>query len=288
MELGDREESQNVEDDRGRGRTGLMLGGGGIVIVLIALFLGVDPQKILALLNQQQGPDAGAQVDNGPKDPAEEKIAHFAKVVFGDTERVWNAQFREMGKVYQEPTLVLYTGQVESACGEASSAVGPFYCSGDSKVYLDLSFFHEMDTKLHATGEFARAYVIAHEVGHHVQRLLGYSRRADQLRASGGRRAASQVSVRLELQADYFAGVWAYHAQQQFKNFLQEGDIESALNAANQIGDDKLQKQGTGVVRPDSFTHGTSRQRVRWFTQGFKTGDVGQAKMLFDLDYDNL
>ncbi|HEV8058347.1 MAG TPA: neutral zinc metallopeptidase [Gemmataceae bacterium] len=287
MELGDREESQNVEDERGRGRTGLVLGGGGIVIVLIALFLGVDPQKILALLNQQQGPGA-AQEENVPVDPAEEPIRHFAAVVFGDTERVWIKQFQEMGKVYQEPKLVLYSQQFPSACGEADAAVGPFYCPGDSKVYLDLSFFREMDTKLHAKGGFARAYVIAHEVGHHVQRLLGYSRRAEQLRASGTRSAASQASVRLELQADYFAGVWAYHAQQDFRHFLQEGDIESALNAANQIGDDKLQKQATGVVRPDSFTHGTSRQRVRWFTQGFKTGDVGQARLLFDLDYDKL
>jgi len=286
MKLGDREESQNVEDERGKGRTGLVLGGGGLVIVLIALFLGVDPQKLAGLIGQQQGPDA-AQRDDRPQDPAQERLAHFAKVVFGDTERVWDEQFRQMGKEYQRPVLHLFDGRVDSACGSANAQVGPFYCGGDSRVYIDLSFYRDLEQKLGAKGEFARAYVLAHEVGHHVQRLLGYSKRAEQMRASGGRAAASQASVRQELQADYLAGVWAYHAQRKF-NFLEPGDIESALNAANQIGDDKLQKDATGVVRPDSFTHGTSRQRMRWFTQGFKTGDVSQAKQLFELDYDKL
>ena len=287
MKLDDREESSNVEDERGRGRTGLVLGGGGIVVVLIALFLGVDPQKLAGLLGQQQGPGAAGQEEDKPKDPAEERLAHFAKVVFGDTERVWTELFRQMGKEYQLPVLHLFSGRVDSACGQASAAVGPFYCGGDSKVYIDLSFYRDMEEKLKAPGEFARAYVLAHEVGHHVQRLLGYSRMAEQMRASGGKAAASQSSVRLELQADYLAGVWAHHAQRKF-NFLEPGDVESALTAANQIGDDKLQKDATGVIRPDSFTHGTSKQRMRWFSQGFKTGDVSQAKLLFDLPYDKL
>jgi uncharacterized protein len=287
MKLDDREESSNVEDRQGRGRAGIALGGGGIIIILIALFFGVDPQKIMNLIGQPPAQDDQGQVDDRPKDPAQAKLEHEVKVIFGDTERVWGKQFREMGKQYPEPTLVLFTGQVQSACGNASTAVGPFYCAGDSKVYIDLSFYQDLARKLHAPGQFAQAYVIAHEVGHHVQRLLGYSRAADQMRASGGRSAESQASVRLELQADYFAGVWAHYAQEQF-NFLEPGDIESALNAANQIGDDKLQKEATGVVRPDSFTHGTSRQRARWFTQGFKTGDIAGARQLFELPYDQL
>jgi uncharacterized protein len=287
MKLGDREESSNVDDERGRGRTGIALGGGGIIVILIALFFGVDPQKIMNLIGQQPGPAGQDQVDDRPKDPAEEKLAHEVKVIFGDTERVWTKQFRAMGKEYAMPRLDLFEGRVESACGNASAAVGPFYCAGDSKVYIDLSFYRDLAHKLHAPGQFAQAYVIAHEVGHHVQRLLGYTRAADQMRASGGRSAESQASVRLELQADYFAGVWAHYAQEEFK-FLEPGDIDSALNAANQIGDDKLQKEATGVVRPDSFTHGTSRQRTRWFRQGFQTGDIAGAKQLFALPYDQL
>ena len=186
---------------------------------------------------------------------------------------------------YQKPYLVSST--IRSFCLRlADSAVGPFIVPRQ-QGYLDLSFFKDMEQKLHAPGEFARAYVIAHEVGHHVQRQLGYTREADHLRASGGRAATSQASVRMELQAEYLAGVWAYHMQKKY-SFLEPGDIESALNAASQIGDDKLQKQATGVVRPDSFTHGTSRQRVRWFSQGFRTGDVDQAKLLFSLPYNEL
>jgi predicted metalloprotease len=176
---------------------------------------------------------------------------------------------------------------VRSACGEADSAVGPFYCPGDSKVYIDLDFYRDMQKKLNAPGEFARAYVVAHEVGHHVQRLLGYSARADDARASGSEIESKHASVRLELQADYLAGVWAFHAQKKF-NYLEQGDVETALNAAFEIGDDRLQKKATGRVVPDSFTHGTSKQRQRWFMQGFKTGDVNGARALFELNYRDL
>ncbi len=285
MEWEDREESANVEDMRGRGRTGLVVGGGGLIVLIIAIFLGVDPQKIAALLGQP-GPGNQQQVDR-PTNASEDRLKQFVGVVLGDTERVWDEEFRKMGKTYQRPKLDLFDDPIPSACGMADSAVGPFYCPGDSKVYLDMSFFKEMEQKLNAPGEFARAYVIAHEVGHHVQRLLGYTRDADHLPASGGRTARSEASVRMELQADYLAGVWAHHMQKKY-NFLEQGDIESALNAASQIGDDKLQKQATGVVRPDSFTHGTSRQRVRWFSQGLRTGDVNQAKLLFSLPYNEL
>ena len=280
-----RSESENVEDRRGLGKAGLTVGGiGGVVIVVLALLFGVDPQ-LLVNLNPGQQPQGGEV--NRPVDPAEERLASFSKVVFRDTEVVWDELFQKMGKRYEKPVLVLFTGQVDSACGSADSAVGPFYCPGDSRVYIDLSFYQDMQRKLNAPGEFARAYVIAHEVGHHVQRLLGYSRRVDEARRSGSKAEANRMSVRLELQADFLAGVWAYHAQKKF-NFLEKGDIESALNAAFEIGDDRLQKKGRGYVVPDSFTHGTSKQRQRWFMEGFKNGDVNQAKQLFELSYDQL
>jgi predicted metalloprotease len=189
---------------------------------------------------------------------------------------------------YEKPTLVLYSGRVESACGFAESAVGPFYCPGDSNVYIDLSFYRDMQRELKAPGEFARAYVIAHEVGHHVQRLLGYSKRVDEARRTASQTEYNKMSVRLELQADFLAGVWAYHADKQFKNFLEPGDVESALNAAFQIGDDRLQKRARGYVVPDSFRHGTSEQRTGWFQEGLKSGDVRRARELFDLAYDQL
>jgi predicted metalloprotease len=243
MKWDDREESENVEDRRSFGKTaGLAVGGGGLLIVILGLILGVDPQKIAGLLGQGQGPGAGAQADGQqqrPVDPEEEKQAHFAKIVFHDTEVVWDKLFRQMGKEYTKPTLVLFTGEVQSACGEAVAAVGPFYCPGDTRVYIDLSFYKDMQRKLNAPGEFARAYVIAHEVGHHVQRLLGYSRQVDRARQTMGKRDYNKMSVRLELQADYLAGVWAHHGDKQF-HFLEKGDIESALNAAFQIGDDRL------------------------------------------------
>ncbi len=293
MKWDDQPESENVEDRRSfGGAKGIAIGGGGLLILIVGLLLGVDPQKLMALLGQGQQGQPGVVVQGGdqparPADPVEEQEAHFAKVIFHDTEVVWDDLFRRMGKEYTKPTLVLFTGEVQSACGQAEAAVGPFYCPGDSRVYIDLSFYQDMDRKLHAPGEFARAYVLAHEVGHHVQRLLGYSRAVDRARQTMSKRDYNRMSVRLELQADYFAGVWAHHGQEKF-NFLEKGDVESALNAAFQIGDDRLQKQARGYVVPDSFTHGTSRQRQRWFEQGFKTGDVRQAEQLFSLDYDSL
>jgi uncharacterized protein len=289
MKWKDREESENVEDRRNFNRkaTGIAVGGGGLIIIILALIFGVDPQKLAGFVGQgdeQQQQEGQAQ---RKADPEEEELAKFSKVVFHDTELVWDKLFRRMGKEYTKPVLVLYTGQEESACGHAEAAVGPFYCPGDSRVYIDLSFYQDMQRKLNAPGEFARAYVIAHEVGHHVQRLLGYSKRVDQARRTMGKAAYNQMSVRLELQADFLAGVWAHHAQEQF-NFLEKGDIESAVHAAFEIGDDRLQKQARGYVVPDSFTHGTSKQRMRWFQEGFKTGDVDRAGLLFEMDYNEL
>lgn len=287
MQTEGREESGNVEDQRGMGGRTMAMGGAGIVVVLLGLVFGFDPQKVLQFLGQFQGQNPPAAQEGQPRqlDPAEEKLAHFTKVIFRDTEIVWGDLFKKMGKTYQEPVLVLFTEQVRSACGQADSAVGPFYCGGDARVYIDLTFYTDMmERKLHAGGEFARAYVVAHEVGHHVQRLLGYSRRAEESR---GGPEGNRMSVRLELQADYLAGVWAHHGQKQF-NFLDPGDLESALNAAFEIGDDRLQKKARGYVVPDSFTHGTSKQRQRWFMQGFKTGDVAGARQLFDLPYGEL
>ena len=270
MRWEDREESENVDDRRRMRTAGVAISGtGALIVIILALVFGVDPQQLLGPgglgpPGAQQGRQPGAPADDRPVDPEEEKLAHFAKVIFGDTERVWTRLFDEMGKEYEKPKLVLFSGQVESACGLASAAVGPFYCGGDSNVYIDLAFYGDMQRKLHAPGEFARAYVLAHEVGHHVQRLLGYSDLAAQGRFGRTQRDQKRSSVRIELQADFLAGVWAHHAQQQFK-FLEEGDLESAINAAFQIGDDRLQKQAQGYVVPDTFTHGTSEQRTRWF-----------------------
>jgi uncharacterized protein len=284
MQWEGREESSNVEDRRRFGGKAVALGGGGVILALVlALVFGVDPRQFL-------GGGGGVPQPNGqerPLDPAEEKLASFSKVIFRDTEVVWEDLFRRMNKTYQKPTLVLFSGMVQSACGTADSAVGPFYCPGDSKVYIDLSFYKDMEKKLNSPGEFARAYVIAHEVGHHVQRLLGYSQRVDEARQRMSKTEFNKMSVRLELQADFLAGVWAHHGHARFK-FLEQGDIESAMKAAFEIGDDRLQKKGRGYVVPDSFTHGTSEQRQRWFLEGLKTGDVGKARVLFDRDYDDL
>ncbi len=263
------------------------LGGGGLLIIIVlALLFGVDPQQLLNAPGINVGAP-GAPAEEGPANPEEEREASFSKVIFHDTEVVWDEIFSRLGRRYEKPTLVLFTGRVESACGLANAAVGPFYCGGDSKVYIDLGFYQDMERKLNAPGEFARAYVLAHEVGHHVQRLLGFADMAQQRRGMGRGGDRNQASVRLELQADFLAGVWAHHAQEKF-NFLERGDLESALNAAFQIGDDRLQKQAQGYVVPDSFTHGTSEQRKRWFTRGVKTGDVREAVLLFETDYDDL
>jgi predicted metalloprotease len=281
-----RRESENVEDRRGMGvKARVALGGGSILIMLIAMFLGVDPNKIAALVGQGGG--APGPVEKRPIDPEEERLAKFSRTIFADTEEVWDELFRKNNLKYEKPTLVLFSGRVESACGLANSAVGPFYCPADGKVYIDLSFYQDMQRKLNAPGEFARAYVLAHEVGHHVQNLLGYSAKVHQARQTLSKAEANKMSVRLELQADFLAGVWAHHAEKKF-NFLEKGDVESAMNAANQIGDDRLQKQAQGYVVPDAFTHGTSKQRMRWFNEGLRTGDLSKLKQLFEIPYDEL
>jgi predicted metalloprotease len=278
MRLDGREESGNVEDLRGLGRKAgfAVAGGGGLIVVIICLILGLDPRQFLG---EPVDPNAG-----GAADPREAQMAHFTKVVFHDTEVIWDEQFHKMGKQYVKPTLVLFSGEVSSACGSADASVGPFYCPGDGKVYIDLSFYRDMERRLGAGGEFARAYVVAHEVGHHVQRLLGYPPRSDpRLRSE----SENERSVRLELQADYLAGVWAHYGEEKY-HFLEKGDIESAINAAYQIGDDRLQKKARGYVVPEKFTHGSSKQRMKWFKKGFDTGEVKGAAKLFTLDYDEL
>jgi predicted metalloprotease len=279
-----REQSENVEDRRGMtGRAGMAVGGGGLLILLIATLLGFDPRQVAQFIGGGQG-GGGQQQQRDPNwkpTPEEQKLADFTKTIFRDTEIVWDDLFAKMGKRYEKPTLVLFSGSVTSACGMADEAVGPFYCPGDAKVYIDMEFYTDMQRKLNAPGEFARAYVVAHEVGHHVQRLLGFS--TD--RSSDG--DSNRASVRLELQADYLAGVWAYHGQQRF-NFLEPGDVETAMNAALQIGDDRLQKKAMGRVVPEKFTHGTSKQRQKWFMQGLKTGNVSQARLLVELPYGEL
>ena len=264
----------------------VMVGGGlgTLALVVIVMLLGGDPMAVLQQLPQGGQPgqlDPGGQIDP-EKDPDRER-KEFVATVLADTEDVWRAQFMQLGQRYQEPTLVLFSGAVDSACGQASAAVGPFYCPADSKVYLDMSFFRELQVRFQAPGDFAQAYVVAHEIGHHVQNQLGYSDKVQAKRQRVSKTEGNQLSVRLELQADYLAGVWAHHANKA-RRFLESGDVESALNAATAIGDDKLQKQSRGHVVPDSFTHGTSAQRVRWFSQGLKTGSFEQAELLFKLD----
>jgi predicted metalloprotease len=296
MKWKDREESTNVEDRRKISPTTMAVGGGSIVVVIVALLLGLNPQQVANFLGQGQG---GQQPAGGGGDkafsPEEEELAKFSKVIFHDTEVIWDEQFREqkVGKEYVKPILVLYSGDVKTdGCGLASAAVGPFYCSGDQKVYIDLSFYQELEKQLKSPGEFARAYVIAHEVGHHVQNLLGYSKIVDRAREQGRDKVEmNRMSVRLELQADYLAGVWAHHAQEKFEKyggFLEKGDVEAAMNAADHIGDDRLQLEAQGRVRPDSFTHGKSAQRMKWLKKGLETGSVEGAAELFKLRYEDL
>ena len=264
-----------VQGGRGGGmRVGGGLGLGGIIIVMIVgLLFGKNPMELLQLLGgialEGGGP---AQQETTPA--ADNEQTDFVRAVLGSTEDVWSSVFRASGQQYPAPRLVLFSGGVQSACGAASSAMGPFYCPGDQQVYLDLDFFREMATRFEAAGEFAQAYVIAHEVGHHMQNVLGVMRQVDQAARGGApMQGAGGLSVRQELQADCFAGVWANHAQQKY-NWLEAGDIEAALNAANQIGDDALQRRARGHVVPDSFTHGSSAERVRWFKAGFTGGDL--------------
>ena len=266
--------SSNVEDRRGLGG-GLAVGGGviGVIIYLLYSFLGggnIDPSQI-PISPQSRQTEMSAE-----EQKADDERAQFVKVVLAETEDVWNKLFADNGKKYTEPTLVLFRDAIASACGNASAASGPFYCPGDSKLYIDLSFYQDMQTKLNAPGDFAMAYVVAHEVGHHIQHLNGTAAKISRLRQQSSEEEANRYSVMMELQADFLAGVWAHHTQK-MKNILDEGDIDEALNAANAIGDDRLQKESTGRVVPDAFTHGTSDQRMYWFKKGYETGDIQQG-----------
>lgn len=268
--------SSNIEDRRG-GNSSLVVGGGGLgalVLALVVTMLGGDPSIILDQVAQSP---SQSQTSSQQTSPAEDELAEFTSIVLADTEDTWNQIFREeIGQPYQEPALVLFSGSVQSGCGAAQSAMGPFYCPADQKVYIDLSFYNDLKTRHQAPGDFAQAYVVAHEVGHHVQNILGISNQVRQLQSRASKAEANQLSVRLELQADCFAGVWANRADKA-RDILESGDIEEALNAASQIGDDRLQEQSRGFVVPESFTHGSSAQRVRWFRQGLATGDIEQC-----------
>jgi len=265
-----------VEDRRGIGGRGLAVGGGlgTIVLLLLGLLMGGDPQQLLEQVQTGQGQSAQSSRQAGQPERNDEG-KQFVASVLGSTEDVWTQIFKQGGDQYRAPTLVLFEGRTPSACGTGSSAVGPFYCPGDQKVYIDLSFFRDLEQRFRAPGDFAQAYVIAHEVGHHLQNVLGTM---DKVNAAQGRSRgaqANQLSVRLELQADFYAGVWAHYAAR--RGVIEPGDIEEALRAASAIGDDRLQQQGQGHVVPDSFTHGTSEQRARWFRKGYETGDIRQG-----------
>ncbi len=269
--------SSNIGDQRGR-RISRGAKGGGIGIILLALvgmYFGIDPSIVLDVGSQLNSSQTTETFSYQPS-AEENQLADFVAVVLGDTEDTWREEFHRKGATYIEPTLVLFSGAVQSACGYAQSAMGPFYCPGDQKVYIDLSFYRDLKYKMNAPGDFAQAYVIAHEVGHHIQNLLGISDKVQAARQRLSTKDYNQLSVRLELQADCFSGVWANHADRT-RQVIEPGDIDEALNAASQIGDDRLQQQSRGYVTPDSFTHGTSEQRVRWFRNGFKTGDMNSC-----------
>ncbi len=273
MKLDESPRSDNVEDQRGSGMgRGAGIGIGTIVIVVIGYFMGVNPATLLSLLNGDPQAVSSPGQASTPVDPNDPQV-DFVRAILGDTEAVWGAYFQNMGKVYTRPKLVLFSGRTLSGCGSASAASGPFYCPEDQKVYIDLSFYRQLATQFGAPGEFARAYVIAHEVGHHVQNLLGITASADRAEQRAGRVGANQVSVHIELQADCFAGVWAQQANRA-RRVLEPGELEQGLAAASAVGDDTLQKRMQGTVVPDSFTHGTSAQRVRWFRRGFDSGKI--------------
>jgi len=279
MKLDDSRRSDNVDDERGAGGGsgggyGLHLGIGGTLLVLVAgYFLGVNPMTLLGVITG--APDSGnsAPATAPVHDPASDHQVDFVRAILGSTEDVWSAYFQQQGKTYTPPTLVLFRGSFASACGRASAASGPFYCPGDQKVYLDLDFFRQLATQFGAPGDFARAYVIAHEVGHHVQDLQGISSAAEHAEQRAGQVGANHVSIEVELQADCYAGVWAAQANRTHK-ILEPGDLEQGLQAASSVGDDTLQKRMQGTVVPDSFTHGTSAQRVKWFRRGFDGGQI--------------
>lgn len=285
--MGDRE-SGNVEDRRGMSGGGIAAGGGllGLVVLVISLLTGHDPGS---LPSPDGGNPGNAPGVNRPVNSArEEEEKKFVSVVLADTEDVWHELFRQrLNKNYPEPKLVLFSGNSQSGCGFASAATGPFYCPTDQRVYIDLQFFDELQTRFQAAGDFAQAYVVAHEIGHHVQKVMGILDQVHAKERQVSKTEANQLSVRTELQADFLAGVWAHHAQK-MKNILEPGDLDEALRAASAVGDDRLQKQGRGYVVPDSFTHGTSEQRARWFRLGFDTGDMSKMMDLFNRSYDSL
>ena len=276
MKLDDSRESDNVEDQRGSGGMGrgTGIGLGTIAIVVIGYFMGVNPSTLLSLLNGDSQTVSAPQPANSAADANDPQVI-FVKKILASTEDVWGAYFQKMGKQYTRPHLVLFSNRVSSACGLASSAAGPFYCPGDQRVYIDLAFYNQLATEFGAPGEFARAYVIAHEVGHHVQNLLGITDKASQAEQAAGRVGGNHVSVEVELQADCFAGVWAHATEQ--RHLLDPGDIESALKAAAAVGDDRLQRMSTGHVNPETFTHGSSAQRDEWFQKGYTGGTVGSC-----------
>jgi len=272
-----RRQSSNIEDRRGMSAGRKVGVGGGIVTVIIALvvmLLGGDPRDVLQMMETRQ--TATETVSEYQPTSHEQELAEFVSVTLADTEDVWHKLFENSGLTYREPTLVLFSGGAESACGFAQSATGPFYCPGDEKVYIDLNFLEELQQKLGAQGDFAVAYIVAHEVGHHVQKLLGVLDQVHGLRGQVSEKEYNAQTVKLELQADFYAGIWAHHAQK-MKNILEAGDIEEAMNAAQAVGDDRIQKQSQGYVVPDSFTHGTSKQRMTWFKRGFETGNVNNG-----------
>jgi hypothetical protein len=267
--------SENIEDRRGMrvGKKSLIGGGiGTIVLALVAMYFGVDPAVVL----NQAGTLGTQEEQQATFSPEEERLKEFMSVVLADTEDVWGTLFQGSGQAYQAPTLVLFSGAVQSACGFAEAAMGPFYCPGDQKLYLDMSFFNDLAQRHDAPGDFAQAYVVAHEVGHHVQTLLGISEQVHAARQRAGDAGGNALQVKMELQADCFSGVWAHHANKA-RQILEPGDTEEALAAAAGVGDDRLQKQARGVVVPESFTHGSSEQRMRWFSRGMQSGDPGQC-----------
>lgn len=267
-----RRESSNVEDQRGMSPKGIVGGGiGSIVIVIVVLLLGGDPGSLLNNLQM----DSSTYNSNYVESAEDKELAQFVSVVLAETENVWGEIFQQKDAIYRQPKLVLFNGSVQSACGVAGSSTGPFYCPGDEKLYIDLSFYNELQQRFHAPGDFAMAYVIAHEVGHHIQNLTGIMDKMNEFRSQLSEREYNKYSVRLELQADFYAGVWAHYTQQE--NLLESGDLEEALNAASAVGDDRIQKQSQGYVVPESFTHGTAEQRKRWFYKGFTSGDISQG-----------
>jgi predicted metalloprotease len=283
MKWRNRRASNNIEDRRSNSvrRSGGKKGGIGIILVaLIAMYFGVDPKIIMSLLDGTPLTQTTTQSDPNYKASAEQQqLAQFTAVVLADTEDTWHAIFKEMGKRYQEPKLVLFTDAVHSACGHAESAMGPFYCPSDKKIYIDLGFYKQLKDRHNAPGDFAQAYVIAHEVGHHVQNLLGISGQVHQAQQGMTKTEANALSVKLELQADCFSGLWAHHTEKA-KQVLEQGDIEEALTAASAIGDDRLQKQARGYALPESFTHGTSQQRIFWFKKGLANGIIQSCNTL--------